>query len=673
MNVDVPACTAYGVPVLHAPGRNADAVADLTLAMLLMLARKLPAASGFLRQPGIEAGDMGRMGKAFSTLQGAELWRKTVGLVGLGAVGRGVARRLAGFGARVLVSDPFVDPEAAARLGAESVELDRLLAESDFVSLHAAVSDATTGLLGADAFARMKPGSFLVNTARAALLDEEALEDALESGHLAGAALDAFGIEPPGSDHPLLALESVIATPHIGGNTREVAAHQGRIVVDALAALLRGERPPAVLNAPALDGFRWDRARRRPSAEELAALAERAAPAVSDLDRARKQRARSRGRQAGESAPARAESAATGEAAGAARAHMERLLERFVSGIAADEALSAFAADQDVRLHFRLTDLGLEFHFGLQDGRVDAALGAPPETAPVAMRMPAEILHGMFSGTGNPMQAAMDGKLSFTGDAAKAMSLQQMQRDLRRIYTAACAELGEPPDLSAIGEPGATAPAAAGGSDALREQLVAVVDELYAAQVITATGGNVSVRIPGTDTIWITPSQLFKGELSPELLVRIDLEGQPLDPEARSPSSEWLMHTALYRARPEIQAVIHAHAPHATILANAGLPFVPISTEAAFFGEIARLPFVMPGTGELADAIVEAIGRDWAVLMQNHGILVAGRRLRRTADMVEIVERSAEVILGCHAVGREPPTLPDDVVATLRKMGDLVA
>ena len=133
------------------------------------------------------------------------------------------------------------------------------------------------------------------------------------------------------------------------------------------------------------------------------------------------------------------------------------------------------------------------------------------------------------------------------------------------------------------------------------------------------------------------------------------------------------MHCAIYRARPDARAVVHAHAPHATILANAGLPFLPISTEAAFFGDIPRVPFIMPGTGELAAAVGEAMRDSWAALMVNHGLIVAGRSLRRAADMVEIIDRSAEVILGCHAVGREPPTLPDDVVATLRKMGDLVA
>ena len=119
--------------------------------------------------------------------------------------------------------------------------------------------------------------------------------------------------------------------------------------------------------------------------------------------------------------------------------------------------------------------------------------------------------------------------------------------------------------------------------------------------------------------------------------------------------------------------MIHAHAPHATILANADLPFLPISTEAAFFGNIPRVPFIMPGTDALAKAVGEAAASEWAVLMKNHGLIVAGRSLRRAADFVEIVERSAELILGCYAVGREPPSLPEDAVRTLRRMGDLIA
>jgi autoinducer 2 (AI-2) kinase len=222
--------------------------------------------------------------------------------------------------------------------------------------------------------------------------------------------------------------------------------------------------------------------------------------------------------------------------------------------------------------------------------------------------------------------------------------------------------------------PRAAKPAAApGGSDEVRQQLIEVVHELYSAQLITATGGNVSVRSDVPGEAWITPSQLFKGDLQLDVLVRIDMEGRALDADARSPSSETLMHTAVLKVRPDANAVIHCHAPNATILANADLPFLPISTEAAFLSNIGRIPFVMPGTQELADATVEAMGDGWAVLMQNHGLLVAGRSLRRAANMAEIIERTSEVIIGCYAVGKEPPVLPEEAVKMLARYGDLMA
>jgi autoinducer 2 (AI-2) kinase len=288
VNVDVAAASALGVPVLHAPGRNAEAVADLTLAFLLALARKLPAASAFLRDPALVAGDLGAMGRAYGQLRGRELWGKTVGIVGLGAVGRRVAQRLTPFGVRLLAADPVVTEEAALRAGAELAPLARVLAESDFVTLHAAVSAATRGLIGAERLAQMKAGACLVNTARAALVDEDALADALRSGQLAGAALDVFSIEPPGADHPLMLAPNVIATPHIGGNTFEVAIHQGQIVSDDLARLLRGERPRHLADPDAWPRVNFGAPRSAPSAALRAELLAHPAPTVTDLQRGKK-------------------------------------------------------------------------------------------------------------------------------------------------------------------------------------------------------------------------------------------------------------------------------------------------------------------------------------------------------------------------------------------------
>jgi autoinducer 2 (AI-2) kinase len=691
VNVDLEACSELGIPVLNAPGRNADAVADLTLTYLLMLARRMPEAAAFLHEPGGEAGDMGRMGRAFKSLQGRELWRKTVGLVGMGAVGRKVIERLRPFGVDCLVYDPYVDADRIRLAGAAPATLAALLERSDFVSLHAAVSDETTGLIGESEIARMRPGTCLVNTARAALVDQDALVAALASSHLGGAALDVFAVEPPGPDDPLLAFDNVIATPHIGGNTAEVATHQGRIIAADLERLRAGEAPHCALDREVLRDFDWSRPRAAPTAEQKARLQQRQAPAVTDLEKKAKQPAKP----ASAPTPVEAATAAAVPSAlpsselAALRESMERVLSAFAAGLVADDALRKAASSRTVVLHFALVDLDLELYFGFDDGALVGGTSAPPDAADVQLKMRADMFDGMFTGRSNPMQAAMEGDISFSGDTAKAMTLTEIQADMERVYRDVIAEVGEPGDLSSIPRPGeatpttptALAPASAAPAAAtssipasdIRHQLVEVVNELYSTQLITATGGNVSVRTGTPGEVWITPSQLFKGDLVPEILVRIGMDGRALDPGARSPSSEALMHTAVLDAKPEAQAVIHCHAPNATVLVNAGLPFVPVSTEAAFLVNIGRIPFVMPGTGDLANAIVEAMGDGWAVLMQNHGLLVAGRSLRRAADMAEIVERTAEIILGCHAVGCEPPVLPEETVEMLSKMGDLMA
>jgi autoinducer 2 (AI-2) kinase len=265
------------------------------------------------------------------------------------------------------------------------------------------------------------------------------------------------------------------------------------------------------------------------------------------------------------------------------------------------------------------------------------------------------------------------------------MGMQRIQGDLNRIYQTARAEAGGPGDLAAkdrpvVPEPARpptpatpAAPVSAAPAGDERDELVAVIRELYSTGLITATGGNLSIRIPGTQNLWITPSALFKGDLRPEVMVRIDLQGRTLDEDARSPSSEWRMHCAIYAARSDVEAVIHAHAPYATMLVLSGLPFLPISTEAAFLGDVPRVPFIMPGTQELAEAVAGALGPGPAVLLQNHGILVAASSLRRAADMAEVLERTSQLILGCHSVGQTPPVLPSDILATLREAGKMMA
>lgn len=254
VNIDLAAATEHGVPVLITPGRNADAVADLALLFMLALLRHLLPVSGILRE---EGDGMEKLARTFTQYQGAELWGKTVGLVGLGAVGRAVAARLLPFGTRVVAYDPYLTQEQANQVGVTLLSLDELLSQSDIVSLHAAVTDETTGLIGEREFGLMKKGAYFVNTARAALTDERALYLALRDGHLAGAALDVFTDEPPTPDNPLLTLSNVIATPHIGGQTAEVVAHQSRIAVDDLVRLFEGQRPLHCINPQTLKGFHW--------------------------------------------------------------------------------------------------------------------------------------------------------------------------------------------------------------------------------------------------------------------------------------------------------------------------------------------------------------------------------------------------------------------------------
>jgi len=281
VNVDLAAATAYGIPVINTPGRNADAVADLTVAFMIMLARKMPASSDFLKREGIAAGDMAKMGEAYLKYQGSELWRKTVGLIGLGKVGAAVAARLAGFGANVVFCDPQMTAADGALTGGRKVSFVELLAESDFVSVHAPAVEATRGLMNREAFARMKTGAFFINTARASLADEAALLEALDTGKIAGAALDVFSTEPPAGDDPLVAHPRVLATPHLGGNTAEIAAHQGAVAADQIRKLFAGEKPDYILNPEVLDTFTWSGPRPEPDVKKQEELAQNKRPSIT--------------------------------------------------------------------------------------------------------------------------------------------------------------------------------------------------------------------------------------------------------------------------------------------------------------------------------------------------------------------------------------------------------
>lgn len=239
-NVDIAGATAAGIPVLNTPGRNADAVAEMTVALLLAVTRALLPADADVR-----SGNIFRDGSIpYQRFRGWEIAGRTAGLVGLGAVGRATAWRLSGLGLRVIAHDPYNDD---ARYG-----LDELLAEADVVSLHAPVTDDTVGMIGAKQFAAMRDGVVFLNTARAQLHDTDALVDALRGGKVAAAGLDHFVGEWLPTDHPLVGMPNVVLTPHIGGATWNTEARQAQMVADDLEALLAGVTPAHIVNPEVL-------------------------------------------------------------------------------------------------------------------------------------------------------------------------------------------------------------------------------------------------------------------------------------------------------------------------------------------------------------------------------------------------------------------------------------
>jgi D-3-phosphoglycerate dehydrogenase / 2-oxoglutarate reductase len=239
-NVDVDACTARGILVINAPTANIMSATEHTMAMLLALCRNIPEAHASVKR-----GEWTR-----SKFLGTELDGKTLGIIGLGRIGSRVTIRARGFGMRVIAFDPYVAELAYDKVGAAKVTFDQLLEQADIITVHTPATDETRGMIGASELARMKDGVIVLNIARGGIYDEQALADALNSGKLAGAAVDVYVEEPPGKDHPLLNAKNIILSPHIGANTIEaqdrVAVQTSEMVVEAL----RGSIFVSAVNLP---------------------------------------------------------------------------------------------------------------------------------------------------------------------------------------------------------------------------------------------------------------------------------------------------------------------------------------------------------------------------------------------------------------------------------------
>jgi D-3-phosphoglycerate dehydrogenase len=238
VNVDMNAARDRSILVVNTPGRNASAVAEFTIGAIIAETRNITRGHDALRQ-GNWRGDLYRADRT-----GRELSEMTIGVIGYGQIGTRVVRLLKAFGCRILVADPYVQLSAADRNdGVEHVDLDRLLAEADVVTLHPRVTEETTRMIDAAALARMKAGATLINTARGPLVDYEALYEALSSGHLGGAMLETFAVEPVPPDWPLLKLPNVTLTPHIAGSSLKTVTHAASLAAEEVRRYLAGEPP----------------------------------------------------------------------------------------------------------------------------------------------------------------------------------------------------------------------------------------------------------------------------------------------------------------------------------------------------------------------------------------------------------------------------------------------
>ena len=242
-NIDVAAATARGIVVMNAPDGNTITTAEHTIALLVALARRVPQANLSLKSGKWER----------KNVIGTELQGKTLGSVGLGRIGRVVANRARALGMNVAAFDPFVVPDVARDAEIEFLSMDEVLARADFLTIHTPLTPETRGVIGTDAFAKMKRGVRIINCARGGLIDESALYDAIKSGKVAGAALDVFESEPPPTDHPLLQLDEVIVTPHLGASTTEAQEGVAFTVAEQIRDFFLTGALRGAVNLPAID------------------------------------------------------------------------------------------------------------------------------------------------------------------------------------------------------------------------------------------------------------------------------------------------------------------------------------------------------------------------------------------------------------------------------------
>lgn len=238
-NIDLRAASDRGIAVFNAPGGNTVAAAELTMALMLSLVRRVTEADRSMRQ-----GEWDR-----AAFQGVELRGRTLGLVGAGRIGSEVATRCRAFGMDVLVYDPYLTAERAAGMGARLVELDYLLENADVISCHVPLSDETRGIIDSAAISKMKDGVFLINASRGGVISEEALVDALNDGDIAGAALDVYETEPLPADSPLRSAPNLVHTPHLGASTKEAQVGVATEVAEAIRAALVEHDVSSAVNA----------------------------------------------------------------------------------------------------------------------------------------------------------------------------------------------------------------------------------------------------------------------------------------------------------------------------------------------------------------------------------------------------------------------------------------